>query len=107
MINDGAFESSHQGEFAFCHLEGGRNKYNIIIFFEGKQTVQLDWTPSTSRRKINLPANQKGYDESDTTDEKLSARRIQIQIEATLISLNRFIPAAAYGMLRTFATFNR
>ena len=28
--------------------------------------------------KINLPTNQKGYDKSETTDEKLSARRIQI-----------------------------
>ena len=38
--------------------------------------VQLDWTSNTSRQKINLPANQKGYDKSETTDEKLSARRI-------------------------------
>ena len=28
--------------------------------------------------KINLPTNQKGYDKSETTDEKVSARRIQI-----------------------------
>ena len=40
--------------------------------------LQLDWTSNTSRQKINLPANQKGYDKSETTDEKLSARRIQI-----------------------------
>ena len=31
-----------------------------------------------SRQKINLPANQKGYGNSETTDEKLSASRIQI-----------------------------
>ena len=41
-------------------------------------TLQLDWTSNTSRQKINLPTNQKGYDKSETTDEKLSARRIQI-----------------------------
>ena len=28
--------------------------------------------------KINLPTNQRAYDKSETTDEKLSARRIQI-----------------------------
>ena len=28
--------------------------------------------------KINLPTNQKGYDKSETTDKKLSARRTQI-----------------------------
>ena len=28
--------------------------------------------------KINLPTNQRGCDKSETTDEKLSARRIQI-----------------------------
>ena len=33
-----------------------------------------------SRQKINLPTNQKGYDKSETTDEKLSARRIQIYL---------------------------
>ena len=46
-----------------------------------KQTwlIQLDWTSSSRRtRKPNLPANQKGYDKSVTTHEKLSARRIQI-----------------------------
>ena len=36
--------------------------------------IQLDWT----WQKINLPTNQRGYDKSETTDEKLSARRIQI-----------------------------
>ena len=40
--------------------------------------IQLEWTSNTSRQKNNLPTNQKGYDKSETTDEKLSARRIQI-----------------------------
>ena len=40
--------------------------------------LQLDWTSITSRQKINLPANQKGYDTVETTVGKLSARRIQI-----------------------------
>ena len=43
--------------------------------------LQLDRTSNTSRQKINLPTDQGGYDESKTTDEKLSARRIQIYWE--------------------------
>ena len=41
-------------------------------------STQLDLTPNTSRQKINLPANQKGYDNSEITVGKLSARTIQI-----------------------------
>ena len=37
--NDGAFESSHQGGFVFCHLAGGRNNYKKLLFVEDKQTV--------------------------------------------------------------------
>ena len=40
--------------------------------------LQLDWASNTSRQRINLPANQKGYDTFETTVGKLSARRIQI-----------------------------
>ena len=40
--------------------------------------TQLDWTPSRNTREINLPTNQKGYDNSKTSVGKLSARRIQI-----------------------------
>ena len=40
--------------------------------------LQLDWTSNASRQKINLPMNQKGYDNFETTMRKLSARRIQI-----------------------------
>ena len=43
-----------------------------------REDIQLDWTPSRRTQKINLPANQKGYDNSETTIRKLSARRIQI-----------------------------
>ena len=42
------------------------------------QNLQLDWTSNMSRQKNNLPTNQEGYEKSETTDEKLSARRIQI-----------------------------
>ena len=44
----------------------------------GLGLLQLDWNSNTSRRKINLPANQKGYDTFETTVGKLSVRRIQI-----------------------------
>ena len=37
--------------------------YPLIVL----NRVQLDWTSNTSRQKINLPANQKGYDTFETT----------------------------------------
>ena len=40
--------------------------------------VQLDWTPITRTRKINLSANRKSYDESETIIGKLSVMGIQI-----------------------------
>ena len=40
--------------------------------------LQLDWMPNMSRQKIDLPTNQEGYNNSETTTGKLSARRIQI-----------------------------
>ena len=43
--------------------------------------IQLDWMSSVSRWKIHSKKkkrNRKGYDNSETTDGKLSARRIQI-----------------------------
>ena len=40
--------------------------------------IQLDWTPNTSRQKINFLTNQRGYDTFETTVGKLSARKIQI-----------------------------
>ena len=43
-----------------------------------RDPIQLDWTSKTSRRNINLPMNQKGYDTFKITVGKLLARRIQI-----------------------------
>ena len=40
--------------------------------------MQLDCSPSTRARKINSPANRKGYDKSETTVGKFSTRKIQI-----------------------------
>ena len=40
--------------------------------------MQLDWTSSIIRQKNNLPTNQKGDDNSETTAGKFLARRIQI-----------------------------
>ena len=40
--------------------------------------VQLGWTFNTSRRKNNLPTNQKRYNTFEITVGKLSARRIQV-----------------------------
>ena len=42
--------------------------------------LQLDLDLQYNRQKINLPTNQKGCDNSETTVEKLSARRIQIYL---------------------------
>ena len=39
--------------------------------------LQLDWTSCDEPRKINLPANQKGYDTFETTVGKLSARKFR------------------------------
>ena len=52
-----------------------RNKNNKS---KQAQKLQLDWTSNTSRRKINLLTNQKGYDNFETNVGKFSARRIQI-----------------------------
>ena len=51
-----------------------------LLLFELTR-IQLDWTPSRRTQKSNLPANQKGYDNSETTKRKLSARRIQISFD--------------------------
>ena len=54
--------------------------------------LQLDWTSNTSRQKINLPTNQRGYDNSETTVGKLSARRIQIYcVYFSLIILTSYL----------------
>ena len=56
----------------------GAMKDNIEVLKKGYTTMQLDWTFITSQQKINLPANQKGYDTFETTVGKPSVRRIQI-----------------------------
>ena len=53
-----------------------KNSITSIVLFHA--VLQLDWTPSAGTQKINFPANQKGHDKSETTYEKLLARRIQI-----------------------------
>ena len=40
--------------------------------------LQLDYQSARHTQKNNFPANQKGYDNFETTDEKLLVRRIQI-----------------------------
>ena len=40
--------------------------------------LEVDWTPNMSQQRINLPVNQKGWDNSETTIGKLSVRKIQI-----------------------------
>jgi len=42
------------------------------------ECLQLDWTSKTSRRKINFPTNQKGYDTFESTVGKLSTSIIQL-----------------------------
>ena len=39
MTNDGALESSHQGEFVLGLLAGGRHNYKTNYLVQGKQTV--------------------------------------------------------------------
>ena len=69
-----------------CSLDAALQKY--VGFFEhssnGPSTlvllIQLDWTPNTSRQKVNSEKkNCKGYDNHETAIGKLLARRIQIR----------------------------
>ena len=41
-------------------------------------SIQLDYSPSRRTRKVNLSRNHKGYNKSETTYEKLPARRVHI-----------------------------
>ena len=50
----------------------------VLVPFPHLSVLQLDCLCNTSRQKINLPTNQRGYDTFETTVGKLSARRIQI-----------------------------
>ena len=54
--------------WVICH------QYFLLYSQRWENRIQLDWT----WQKNNLPTNQRGYDKSETTDEKLSKRRIQI-----------------------------
>ena len=49
----------------------------IWEYFVLDNDIQLDWASAPEPTKINLPANQKGYDTFETTVGKLSARRIK------------------------------
>ena len=62
------------------------NKF-FVFFQEICFVLQLGWTSNTSRQKNNLPVNQKGYDKSETINEKASTRRIQIYPNYFLWSL--------------------
>ena len=50
----------------------------VSLVHFSRYLIKLDWTSNSNRQKINLPTNQEGCDKSETMDEKLSARRIQI-----------------------------
>ena len=56
------------------HSLGGISAFMPIAHY-----IQLDWTPSIiTTKNINPPKSRKGCDNSETTIEKLLARRIQI-----------------------------
>ena len=63
--------------------------------------LQLGWTSKMSRRKINFQKNQKGYDYSETTIGKLSARKIQIfQVYLCVIHFHFFFKITFQIMLK-------
>ena len=67
--------------------------------------IQLDWTSSRIWQNINLSANQKGYDESDTTGEKLSARRIQtFRVDFSVIIFDLLFFKTSENMIPTKGT---
>ena len=51
---------------------------SVMYHLSLRSRLQLDWTASRRTQKVNSPVNQKGYDKSETTIRKLSARKIQI-----------------------------
>ena len=77
MTSDGALESSHQREFVFCHLAGGRNKCKKIIICWGQTDSSDIWhgdipllptthppplfSPSLLSKKHPSPINEQGY----------------------------------------------
>ena len=60
------------------HSPTCRLSHPVLLAAHSILPLQLDWTSNTSRRKINLPTNQKGYDNPKNTVRKLPGRRIQI-----------------------------
>ena len=49
-----------------------------FLHIRGTYSIQLDLPSETDTLIINLPHDREGYDESKTTYEKLSARKIQL-----------------------------
>ena len=56
---------------------GGQDKIDCIALWR-EEYVQLDCRSARRTRTFNLPTNQKGYGNFETTVGKLSARRIRI-----------------------------
>ena len=56
---------------------GGQDKIDCIALWR-EEYVQLDCRSARRTRTFNLPTNQKGYGNFETTVGKLSPRRIQI-----------------------------
>ena len=52
----------------------------LVQILRTNKYIQLDCRSVRRTRKINLPMNQKGYDNSETTVGKPSTRRIQIYL---------------------------
>ena len=49
-----------------------------IVLARTSNSLQLDWTSCADTQKINLSRDQEGYNGFEYTDEKLSARHIQL-----------------------------
>ena len=74
------------------------------LLFVILQYVQLDWPSEMDTLKINLPRDQDNYGGSETTYEKISARRIQICGESSSIFVflgpHRFSFASSKALTR-------
>ena len=74
-------------------------------FWAPKRTIiQLDWTSETDTLKINLPQDREGYDGSETTYEKLSARRIQLCGDPSSIFIFWAIPHSWMRLVESSST---
>ena len=65
---------------SFTFLSSNSESFIPIRIFTGQvfRTLQLHCRSARRTWKVNLPTNHKGYDNSETTVGKLSAKRIQI-----------------------------